>query len=392
MIFRAFALLGVAAAAVTGQTLTLAEAIDAALASEPSIALAAAESDAAEAAADVAESALDPQVEVTGSAVHHDEPMVVRPIHGFEPGAIPPFDRTLLQSALTARWLLWDGGALRGRAREAEARASAAESEAASIRQEIIARTVAAYLEVVSAAETLAAQDERLAALDAELERVRLLLEVGRAADVELYRAEAARAAAEAERVIASTALDLAEKDLSRLTGLPAARTSAAALASVTAPGAAARAEEVLDGALVTSPRVERLRHALAAEQAALASARGAKRPSVQAASSLLEYGSAEGDFTFEWNAGLHFRFNAWDGGAADERVAIASARVRAAEARLAMVEREIAGAIDAALAEVARAGARVESLARAEAGFAEVARVERLRLETGVGTQAEYL
>ncbi|HEU5162379.1 MAG TPA: TolC family protein, partial [Thermoanaerobaculia bacterium] len=147
------------------QPLSLREAVEAALANEPSLAAAAADRDASLAAADEARAALAPQVNLAGSAMLYEEPMVVSPIHGFTPGTIPDFDTTLIQSSLSASLLLWDGGAARARARQAGAAAGVANETVAQIRQALIARTVAAYTNVVAAKENLAAEESRLEAL-----------------------------------------------------------------------------------------------------------------------------------------------------------------------------------------------------------------------------------
>ncbi|HSN67643.1 MAG TPA: TolC family protein, partial [Thermoanaerobaculia bacterium] len=193
----------------------------------------------------------------------------------------------------------------------------------------------------------------------------------------------------EAARTSAATRLSVAESALARLTGLPAARTRAGAVETVTA-GEASAVDETT--ALAASPRVAAARQQLAAAEAALAAAGAGRKPQVSLASAVNEYGSGELDFTFEWNAGVQLRLPVLDGGATRARIARARANAEAAEARVAAAEDEVLGELDRAAAEVRNAGARVESLATAEQRYAEVARVERLRLELGAGTQSEYL
>ncbi|HEY0590581.1 MAG TPA: TolC family protein [Thermoanaerobaculia bacterium] len=372
------------------QQLSLGEAVGAALATEPSLAAAAAEHDVARAAADEAAAALEPQVNLAGSAMRYEEPMVVSPIHGFTPGLIPEFDRTLVQSSLSATYLLWDGGGARARVRQARALAGAAEETVAQIRQALVARTVAAYTGVLTAAENLVAEQRRLEALGAEERRIEQLKRVGRAADVEVYRVEAARAAGEAARTMAVTRLEVAEADLARLTGFPRERTRASNLA----PVPASRDPEPVDEAtvLAANPRVAAARRQLAAAEAALVAASAGRKPQINVASAVNQFGGGDLDFTYEWNAGLQLRLPVLDGGATRARIARARASAEAAQARVRVAEPAAGSELDRAAAEVRNARARFDSHVVAAQRSAEVARDERLRLDVGAGTQSEYL
>ena len=63
---------------------------------------------------------------------------------------------------------------------------------------------------------------------------------------------------------------------------------------------------------------------------------------------------------------------------------------VDAHELRLA--ELDAAARVDRAWSAMEESRARTASLSTAVAGFSEVARVEKLRLDTGTGTQTDYL
>jgi outer membrane protein TolC len=72
--------------------------------------------------------------------------------------------------------------------------------------------------------------------------------------------------------------------------------------------------------------------------------------------------------------------------------VAQAEAERDTAAERLRLSRLEVRGELDRALAAVDETRARVEALQGAAVQYAEVARVEKLRLDTGVGMQTEYL
>ncbi|MGK2856261.1 MAG: TolC family protein [Thermoanaerobaculia bacterium] len=376
-----------AALAQDAAVLTLSDAVRAALENAPAVEAAIAAADAAAAGVGEAEAALDPQVTIAGSVFRHDEPMIVMPIHGFDPATIPPFDRTLIQSSLSGTYLLWDGGAARSRVDQARSMRDAAGVATEEIRERILLATVAAYLDVLAGQQELQAEEQRLESIEAERSRIAQLSEVGRAAAVEGYRADASLEAARARRIDVEARLSVARASLARLTGLEVRDIVAARIDAAT-PEAGVLAEE----ATGSSARIRSLRAAIEARAAGVRAAEGSRKPQVAAAGNILEYGSGDGDFTLEWNAGVQLRFNAFDGSAAESRVARARAELRRAEADLEVARLDVLGQLDDAMAAVRRSSALVTSYESAIRSLAEVARVERLRLDNGVGIQAEYL
>ncbi len=79
-------------------------------------------------------------------------------------------------------------------------------------------------------------------------------------------------------------------------------------------------------------------------------------------------------------------------GGALDERAAQAGARRDAVAESLRATRLDLHQRLDAALAALDRARARRDALGEARDQYVEVARIEKLRLDTGVGIQADYL
>jgi outer membrane protein TolC len=383
-----FFLAGTTALAQGAGVLTLSEAVRAALSHAPAVDAAIAAADAAAAGVSEAEAALDPQITIAGSVFRHDEPMIVRPIHGFDPATIPPFDRTLIQSSVSGTLLLWDGGAARSRVDQARSMREAAGVATDEVRERILLATVASYLEVLAGLQELEAEEQRIESMEAERSRIALLREVGRAAAVEAYRADASLEAARARRIDAEARLSVARASLARLTGLEAREIASARIDAGSYPDSGVLAAEATE----SSARIRRLQAAVEARTAGVRAAEGSRKPQVAAAGNLLEYGSGNGDFTLEWNAGVQVRFNAMDGGAAKSRTARARAELRQAEADLEVARLDVLGQLDDARAAVRRSSALVTSYEAAIRSLAEVARVERLRLENGVGIQAEYL
>ncbi len=374
-------------------TLALVEAAARALATHPTVGAARARADEADAGVGEAAAARWPWLNLTAAATQYEEPMGVAPIHGFTPEAIPPFDRTHLTAALGATYTVFDGGARGGRIDRAELLAGAAGAALTTSEQRILMRVARTYLETLARHEVLAAEDQRLIALSAERERASRLRAAGRAAEVEVLRVEAAIASAEAERVRLAAALEVAERDLARLIGgsveeTRAGRLVAVALADSTIPAR----DALLASAQAQSPLAAEARARAAAAAAGSDVARGARWPSVGLYGNWIDRNSDDADLPAEWSTGVQMSLPLFTGGAITGSIARADAAARGAGQEARLTELEIAADVDRAYTLYLEAHALAQSLATAEARFAEVARIEQLALAAGSGTQTDYL
>jgi outer membrane protein len=378
---------------VPAAPLTLRAAAERALAAHPSLAALRARQEDAALATLEAEAGGRVAARWTTSLVENKEPMLVSPIHSFGPGQIPLLDETVFQSTLSATLTLWDAGARRARIDVAAAQAGAATAGVGGAEQQLLARLAGAYAQVLSRRQVLGAAEMRKDAVSAELGRVRQLFEVGKVAEVEILRAEASLAATEAELARLGSSLDLAERELARLIGASPEETRAANLQplSTSADGLPPR-EDLVAAAAEKNPEAAAARQAIAASEAARRLARTAYYPDLKTTANLQEFASSDGHAATEWNAGFLLTVPLWDGGLTSRRVARAEVQISEARARLESARLEIASGIDRALASLDEARARRAALARAEERLVEVARVQRLLLDTGAGTQVDYL
>jgi len=379
--------------------LTLAVAVDRALASYPTVAAARARADGAAADVDAAKAAWLPRLTLDGSLNRFQEPMVVAPLHGFDPANPPLFDQTLIQSGLSLNWTLFDFGGRTARVRVQRALAGAAEAAHSGAEQQLMARVVTGYLRVLTARDLVAAQDQRLAALSAASARTQQLMAEGKAARVDGLRVDAEARRAEADRIATAAQLDVAEHELAQLTQLPYQTVRAALLADVRLGDTSLAIDT--SGA-VRATLVARARQASAelreAEQRARAAdgtlgvARAAWFPELRVAGAYVDRGRWAGDFAAEWQVGVALSYPLFTGGARRSAVRRAAADGRAAAEQLRAVGLNVEQGVDQALAALRQAHARVAALQSAVEQSAEVARIERLSLEVGSGTQTDYL
>jgi outer membrane protein TolC len=372
--------------------LRLADAVARALDAAPPVSAARAAEAAARGQLAEAEADLAPVLSLGGSAFRYQKPTIVSPIHGFTPGLLPSFDRTVFLGDAQVRYELWDGGARSARIAQRRAQLAAAQSAAAAVVASTGARAVATYVTVLTLDEQLAAHSERNVALDAEHRRVAQLLAVGRAADVDLLRVRAAEASAEAERVSLAANRESAARELLRLMGDdPQARDLPALAPATLGVEEPLLRAALLDRARAASPEIARARRDLEAAESAVTAARAGRAPALRLEGHLLGFAGGEGDASGEWNAGVRVAVPLWDRHVA-ARVALAEAGRDAAAAAVRLADDAVAGALDRSWAELAGARARASSLAEAEARWAEVVRIEKLRLGVGAGVEADYL
>jgi outer membrane protein TolC len=373
--------------------LTLPAAIERALEKFPSVAAARAQQKQAQEGLAAAEGARGPRGVLNGWATQYQKPVAVSPIHGFSPGQLPDFDRTILQGQLAANYVIWDGGATGARIAAAGSQLGGAEAALGAAEQDLAERVAAAYLTALGKARTLAAHDQRMAALESELARSRRLLDAGKAPQVEVLRAEANLAGARSQRVSLAAALDNAERDLARLLDAPVEETRAPLLAPERLRDPAPPDREALaKAAIERSPAVAQARAQLAIAEANVTLAVSALRPELRAVANLNDWASSKGNAATEWNAGFQVVVPLFDGGTVRRRVAQAQAGRDAAAEQVRLAEAQVREAIDRAAAAAEEAAGRIDSLARAADRFAEVARVQKLLLENGAGTQTDYL
>jgi len=394
------ALLLTTAAALQDTTrLTLARTIERALELYPSVAAARAQRDRAAADLDQARSARLPRLTLDGSLNQFQKPNVVAPLHAFDPRNPPLFDRTLVQTGVSLTWTLYDFGGRAARIRAQRALGGAADATLSGTELQLVAGVVNAYLRVLTARGMLAAQDQRLTALASASDRTRQLFDQGKAARVDRLRVEAEVLRARADRIAGAAQVDVAEHQLAQLAQLPYDSVRATALSvlrladtSLVPDTTAARRASLFARAREASPEVRELEQRAAATRAQLTAARAAWFPEFRLSGGFLDRGRWSGDYTGEWQIGVAVSYPIYTGGNRESSIRRAGAEDRAAAEQLRAAQLQSELGVDQALAALREAHARVAALQSAVDQSAEVARIERLALEVGSGTQSDYL
>jgi outer membrane protein TolC len=150
--------------------------------------------------------------------------------------------------------------------------------------------------------------------------------------------------------------------------------------------------EALVAEGIEASPAVAQARAQVAAAEAQIALAKAIVKPELRAVGNYNEWTSSQLDFTGEWNAGLQLTVPLFDGGVTRSRIAKAEAAHRAAQEQVRLAEVQVREEVDRAAAAIEEAEARIASLTKAVERFTEVARVQKLLLDEGAGTQIDYL
>ena len=370
--------------------ITLHDAVRLALDYHPRLAAAGAAQAGAAAAVGEAKAQRLPNATAEATTTHFQQPMIVAPLHEFDPTMPPVFDRTLIQGRLTVGYLLFDGGRRGAGIGRAEATELSADAAEAAARMSVLEEVTSAYLGVLTATGLDEANRQRVASLEAERDRVELLLTTGRAARVELMRAEAALASARADLVAAEAAVDVAAGTLSRLVGVERAAVAPARLIGVNMASTSAGATSV--NAVTDNPEVQQAQQRAVAMRAAERGARAAWLPTIRLAGGVITFSGLEGEFAAEWQAGFLVSYPLFTGGARSSAVGRAAAEATRAEEETRMIELQVQEAIERANASYRENAARVAALSTAVDHLTEVVRIEQLALAAGAGVQTDYL
>jgi outer membrane protein TolC len=370
------------------------EAVRRALATHPSVGVSQAELEGSEALAAEARSARLPRLALDVGGTRYQEPMIVAPLHGFDPRRPPRFDETVFLGRLQAGWTVFDGGARQARIERARANAGAAAANAEAARSALIERTVRAYLRVRGAREVQAAHAAQVISLEAERDRATRMYAAGRVARVTVLRAEAALSRAEAARSTAGAALREAEAELARLAGVEAGEVALWSVAAAAAGPLLERPDrsESVEAAVASSPAVARARWRQEAASAGRQEVGAGFWPTLSLLAGYNAFAGAKESTITEWQAALQLAWPVFTGGARRAAVDRTAAELTGAAAAVRLAELEVAADVDRALTGLEEAQARALSLEAAARQFEEVAQVESLALETGAGVQSDYL
>lgn len=301
-------------------------------------------------------------------------------------------DRDAAYVDVSARQMVWSGGAIGGRIRAAR-RSRAGEAAGRRAVEETVALEVhRAFYGLLLARATAEVQRAAVRTLEAHAEQTRARYERGDASEYEALRADVELANARPRLVSARHDVKRAGDALARLLGLdPEVPFEVEGELGDPVPALEGEAGEPL----ADRPELLAARMRVAAAKATVSVARAARLPSVGAFARLFwttpEYFVTTDDGG-AWNAlaGLEVRVPVFTGFAAAARVEAAEARLGAVVARSEDLEAEIGLEVREARRRTIEARETIEAVGRAVEQAERALAIARVRYTSGIGTQLE--
>ena len=383
-------LAGGATAAGPAAVLTLPESIRQALAQNPKQISQRLEVDKAGAGEQAARGAHWPTLDFGAAATRYGYPTFVYGIRA--PGVFPPFDETIYDYGVALRLPLYAGGRLAQGVTLADLGKQTAFERERQGTQELIYNVSAVYLKVQHLTALEQVYGARIASLEAQEERVRLLRQVGRAAKLDQLKIAGLLTKARYERLQVVNRRAEAGTLLYQLMGMerPAQDVTLAHYRAAAAP--AFSLERLRHEADAQRPELKIAEQQTAAGKAREAIARGERLPSVSVIGAYRERAGSDTDYFDDWNVGVQLAVPLFDGGVRRARVDEAALARAQAEQAAAQTRLEVAKQVQDAWDAHAEAEARLTVTATSVEEAGETLSIEKLKVDQGVGLITDLL
>lgn len=381
---------GGAFAAEPAAELTLAEAIRQALAQNPKQISQRLDVDKAGAQQQAARGAQWPTLEFSAAATHYGYPTFVYSIRDLS--TFPPLDDTIYDYGVALRLPLYAGGRLtQGVALADLGKQIALERERLGT-QELTYNVSAVYLKIQHLVALEQAYAARIVSLEAQVKRVTLLREVGRAPKLDLLKTQGLLTKARHDRLQIENRRREAWTLLYQLMGQERSARETALTHYVAAPAPAWSLEGLRQEAEAQRPELSIAGQQLAAGAAQEKMARGERLPSVSLVSGYRERSGSDWEFYDDWNVGVQLSVPLLDGGVRRARVDDAALARQQAGQAVEQTRLEVAKQVQDAWDAHAEAGSRLQVTATSVEEAGEALSIENLKYEQGVGVTTDLL
>ncbi len=303
-------------------------------------------------------------------------------------------------AGITARQVVFAGGALQAQARGRREQVAAARLAFAAAVNDTLLQVRSEFYDVLLARELIGVQEEALRVLESELTNARLRRGAGTGSEFDVLRAEVSVANARPPLIRATnayrTAQDRLRATLGAAAGDPARATELEAQGTLEVPRVGIELADALAAARAQRPELQQQEHLLKAAEQGVRAARAGHLPTVSAVGgyewtkpSLVTAPQSHLD---GWTAGLQAQWSVFDSGATAGRVRQARSRVN--QARYGAEERQLAVEVEVRQAhsslveslELLQSSGKVVEQAR------ESLRLAQARFQAGTATQLDVL
>ena len=302
------------------------------------------------------------------------------------------------RSRLDLQWLIYSGGRVDALERAARAEARASGEDLTAARADLRLEIARAFWALVTAREAEQVLSRSLERIVAYVRDLRVRLDQGLIPPNELLSAEAQHSREQVGAIEATNARQVAEADLRRLTG--SNRTGPLEPVAVFEGPAQSPVgtEQLIAEAIANRPERRAFVDRVDAARARVDAAGASLRPQV-AINGGFDYANPnprhfprEARWDDSWDVSVNASWSFWDGGRTRADRAEAAAGGRAAEARLADFDRQVAFEVRQRQLELASSRAAITAATEGVRAATEARRVLAERFNAGVATNTEVL
>ncbi|SCM83570.1 Outer membrane protein [uncultured Sporomusa sp.] len=379
--------------------LTLDEAIDMALKTNPSIKMS--ESDLKKSEWDVkgAKAAKSPSVNLSHNSIRSKSPESASYVYNYNSITDTP-QKLVIPSSIGNRYTnsvdltlpLYTGGKLEGTIEKAQLGNKSAAFGLEKTRQQIKLDATTGYYAILQTRNLVKLSEESLDQLNSHLKNVEAQYAAGTVAKTDVLRSEVEKASAEQSLIRAKNSYELAVSGLNNIIGLPL-ETEIAVQEDLPYEQYDKTLAECIEVALVNRPDLAQVRASVASAKADIKVAKSGNKPVIAAsASEQWSDNDFPGTDNNNWTIGISASYNLFDSG-------LTRSQVKGAEAGLDKATEQLRQAQDAAQLEVRQAylnmkeaEKRIDTSKVAVTKAEEDFKIAQVRYSAGVGTNLDVI
>lgn len=383
-------------AAPSGPTLTLAQAVEKALANQPTLRQARANTDAAEGRVEQARSGLLPQVTATGSYQRTTANVSPRP--GFSAVTTPPpwslsTSYNFFNFGVNASQLIYDFGQTEGRKEAAESTREANRATEQTTEVQIAFNVSRAYYQALAQQELVMVGRDSVANQEKHVAQIEGLVKAGIRPDIDLASVRTTLANAKVGLITAENGLAIARATLDQTIG---ARVAGFQLVDEPAPPVPGEGDspEAIDGlvktALSNRPELVSLSRARKAQESSIEGIKGSYAPALGATAGATETGTGLDKLVPNWVVGATLTWPLFQGGLTRGQLHEARAVLSGIDAQVETLRLQVR--VDVEQAQLAVRGAQASGAAAEEAlvNAKDQLRLAEGRYSNGLGSVIE--
>jgi len=305
---------------------------------------------------------------------------------------LPEFEKTIYDAGASFRIALFRGGRIIRNIRIVEMRKGLAEDNYQAVRQDLVYNVTSVYHKILQLKRLLESSDASVRQIESHRNNIEQFLRAGTAARVDLLSTEAELAHARQSVLLVRNNLESALELLKSLIGMDDPAASLTVVEPVSVSAAYTSQEESVFVALRQRPDYRAIETRIRIAEERVKFAQGRRLPEVSASGEYTKRAGETTDFKENWYLGARLTFPLFDGGLIRAEVGREKTELeRTREEQRAMRLAIMRDVTDARLA-IANASDRIDVARSAIENAREALRVERLKYDTGAGTNTNVI